>query len=429
MKKRVVLTGLGAVVPHGHSVAQAWPRIRDGESAVGRITYYDPNGHKTQIAAQVPEGFDAPQTCGPFALSDDAMRFVWGATREALAQAHLDNEGGPSARRAVVCTTGVGPATLGSLGGEMVRSVPPDDDPWKADLGQFFSQIADAPDAIEMRGFLVDDCAPLVSWMAAAPQTYNVASACAAGTHALADAVAIIERDEADVVVASGVCTGINAVLVNGFSILGALSTRNDDPEGASRPFDSDRDGFILAEGAATIVVESLDHALARGATPLAEVLGWGLSCDAYRLTDPEPGGTGMSLSMQRALEYAGLAPSDIDYVNAHGTSTPYNDAAETLAIRNTFGAHTDALPVSSSKSMFGHLIQAAGLLEAIVCVKSLEDGWIPPTINSQNQDPACDLDIVPNHGRAQDIQRVMSNSFGFGGQNATIILKRWESS
>jgi len=428
MKPSVVITGLGAVVPHGHSVAEAWPKIAAGESAVDRISLYDPSGHITQIGAEVKPGFEAPERIGPFALDYSALRYTWGAVHEALQQAGLgDDVGNLDPKRAVVATTGVSRATLEAIGPTMMRCYGPVENPWRMDLHDFFVEMPKAPEAPELLPFLLEEAAPMAAWLAGAGQTWNVASACASGSHALADAAALIENGEAEVVVAVGVCTGINPALVTGFAILGALSTRNDDPQAASRPFDKGRDGFVLGEGAACMVLESAEHAAARGAKPLAELAGWGLSCDSYRLTDPQPEGIGMSLAMQRALDHAGLEPTAIDYINAHGTSTAYNDSAETMAVRTTFGAHANNIPVSSSKSMFGHLIQAAGLLEGIVCTKAIEDSWVPPTINYSDPDPACDLDVVPNVGRKADLELVMSNSFGFGGQNATIILRRPE--
>jgi 3-oxoacyl-[acyl-carrier-protein] synthase II len=415
---------MGAVAPHGHSVAEIWPRVRSGEPAVARIAAYDPAGHVCQIAAEVPPGFSSPASAGPIALGYRAIQFLWGAAHEALQESGDASAAGQHhPRRGAIVTTGVSQTTLGAFGGSMVRTLGLGADPWRADLDGFFARISTAPEVASLGDFLLEEAGPLLAWMNGAGRCWNVASACAAGSQALADAAAMIARDEADQVLVGGVCTGINPFMVNGFAILGALSCRNDEPAAASRPFDRDRDGFVMAEGAAAMVLEREDHARARGAPVLARLAGWGLSCDGYRLTDPRPDGSGMRMAMERALARARLRPDDIDYVNAHGTSTPYNDAAESAALKTVFGERSPQLPVSSSKSMFGHMIQAAGIMEAIVCVRALDEGFAPPTINHDHPDPACGLDVIPNRGRALPMRWVMSNSFGFGGQNATVIL------
>jgi 3-oxoacyl-[acyl-carrier-protein] synthase II len=256
---------------------------------------------------------------------------------------------------------------------------------------------------------------------------FCVASACATGNHAIGEAFETIRRGDAPVIIAGGTDAALTPLCLSAFHRTGALSTRNDDPQHASRPFDAQRDGFVFGEGAAALILERLDHALARGATPLAEIIGYGASADAFHVTAPDENGYGAILSMRRALKKASLQPSDVDYINAHGTSTPLNDKTETLAIKTLFGEHAYGLPISSTKSMTGHLIGAAGAVEAIACIQTLLTGWIHPTINYEEPDPDCDLDYVPNRPRQADVRIALSNSFGFGGHNATLIFKKYE--
>ena len=259
--------------------------------------------------------------------------------------------------------------------------------------------------------------------MMGAQRVCTAASACASGSHAILDAVHSIRLGRADAVLTGGVCTPVTRSMMPGFAMLSALTSRNDDPAAASRPFDRDRDGFIMAEGCSLVVLEELEAARARGADILGEVLGVGIATDSYRLTDPEPTGRGMGQAMRRAMADAGVGPADVDYVNAHGTSTKLNDAAETRAIKASFGDRASTLPVSSSKSMFGHLIHAAGVTEAIVCLQTIRNGVITPTINQENSDPECDLDYVPNVAREANVRIACNNSFGFGGQNVSVLL------
>jgi 3-oxoacyl-[acyl-carrier-protein] synthase II len=254
-----------------------------------------------------------------------------------------------------------------------------------------------------------------------------VVSACASGTNALGEAAEVIRRGDADVILTGGSESVIVPIAIAGMAVMSALSTRNHDPERASRPFDKDRDGFLMGEGSAVLVLESLEHALGRGAPILAEVTGYGTSNDAYHISAPAENGAGAALCMQLALDSAGLRPADISYINAHGTSTPLNDKSETAAIKTVFGEHAYHVPISSTKSMTGHLLGAAGALEALVCVKTLQENILPPTINYTTPDPDCDLDYVPNQPRKVPTRHVMSNSFGFGGHNATIILSRYD--
>jgi 3-oxoacyl-[acyl-carrier-protein] synthase II len=256
---------------------------------------------------------------------------------------------------------------------------------------------------------------------------FSISSACATGSHAIGEAVELIRRGDADVMICGGSEAGTHPVSLSALGNMGALSRRNDEPERASRPFDAERDGFVMAEGAGALIVESLEHAKDRRARIRAEVIGYGASADAFHITAPEESGAGAVQAMIGALRDAGLAPDGVDYINAHGTSTPLNDGIETQAIRAVFGDHADRLAVSATKSMTGHLMGAAGAVEAIACVRSLETGWVHPTVNYENPDPACDLDYVPNHPRLVRPRIVLSNSFGFGGHNACVIFRRWE--
>ena len=427
-RARVVVTGMGVVVPHGDDIDAVYGRITRGENECARITAFDPTGFLCQIGSEVKYTFEAPTQVGPYTVHNEALRFVVGAADRAIRYAGLEAATGDAQdRRTVVLSTGVGPANIDFLGPIALRIHGDDSDPYTSDMASFYANAPDEPEAVGLDEFHLDTAAPSCAVLLGAAHVHNTASACASGSHAIADAAAIIARGEADVALAGGVCTPVTRVLVPGFAMLQALSTRNDDPEHASRPFDAGRDGFVMGEGAAVMILESEEHAKARGATILCELAGWGYSCDAYRLTDPQPEGEGMALCMSRALESAGVAPEQVDHVNAHGTSTAYNDRAETLAIKHALGAHAYSTPVSSNKSMFGHLIHAAGALEGCLSVKTILEGIIPPTINYTEQDPLCDLDYVPNEGRAAKVDVILKNSFGFGGMNVSVVYRRYE--
>jgi 3-oxoacyl-[acyl-carrier-protein] synthase II len=278
-----------------------------------------------------------------------------------------------------------------------------------------------------LEDWFVDQAAPALAHMMGADRVSTAASACASGSHTLMDAVNLIRLGRADQVLAGGVCTPVTRSMMPGFAMLSALTTRNDDPAAASRPFDAGRDGFIMAEGCSLLVLEELSSAQARGATIYGEIMGVGIATDAYRLTDPEPTGRGMAAAMTAAMADAGVQPENIDYINAHGTSTKLNDAAETLAMKTALGSHALTTPVSSSKSMFGHLIHAAGCTEAIICLHSIREGVLTPTINQETTDPDCDLDYVPNVAREASVRLALNNSFGFGGQNVSVVLGSYD--
>ena len=426
--RRVVITGLGVVVPHGDDIDDVYRQIAAGTNICGRITKFDPTGYPCQIGSEVKYAPDAPAVVGPYTVHNPALQYTAGAAKKALAYAGIEPATGEDCdRRAVVVSTGVGPANIHFLGPIARRLHGKDADPYKADLGSFYDYAPGEPEAEGMDDFHLDTAAPICAVMLGAAHVYNTASACASGSHTVADAGALIRRGEADVVLAGGICTPVTRVLVPGFAMLQALSTRNDDPARASRPFDLGRDGFVMGEGAAMLVLESEEHAKARGATILGELAGWGYSCDSYRLTDPQPEGVGMALCMALALDSAGIGAESVQHVNAHGTSTSLNDAAETMAIKKALGEHAYKIPVSSNKSMFGHLIHAAGALEGCLSVKTILEGIVPPTINYEEPDPRCDLDYVPNVGREMNVDTILKNSFGFGGMNVSVVYRRYE--
>jgi 3-oxoacyl-[acyl-carrier-protein] synthase II len=451
MSRRVVITGMGTVTPHADDVDRLFAQLCEGVSAVGRITRFDPAGMPSQVAAEVKYEVLAPERAGPYDLRPRAMRFAWRAAEKALQDAGLHapdpDDHAARARRAVHLTVGVGSTALEALGPLMLRAWgtptdgaaagsstgpsagPPSGPPPEPDLPAFRRAAGADPEAIRpIEDWFIDQAAAALGLQFGAARVATAASACASGSHAILDAMNLVRLGHADAVLCGGVCTPITRSMMPGFALLSALTTgRNDEPAAASRPFDAGRDGFIMAEGCSLLVLEDLDSARRRGARIYAELLGAGIASDSYRLTDPEPTGRGMRTAMQRALADAGLGADAVDYVNAHGTSTKMNDAAETRAIKETLGARAYEVPVSSCKSMFGHLIHAAGATEAIVCVKSIHTGVLSPTINQETKDPDCDLDYVPNVAREHKMRIVLKNSFGFGGQNVSLVISAWD--
>ena len=434
MRRRVVVTGLGTVTPHADDVDRLFAQLCEGVSAVERICSFDPVDLPPQIAAEVRYPIEGPDFLGPYDLRPRAMRFSWAAAQRALASAGLSelalDDHAARARRAVHLAVGVGSTAIEALGGITLQAWGAPIVSTKRDLPAFRRAAVehDAEVAV-LQDWFVDQAAPALATMLGAASVTTAASACASGSHALLDAVARIRLNQSDVVLTGGVCTPVTRSMMPGFSMLSALTTANDNPAAASRPFDMDRSGFIMAEGCSLLVLEELEHAVARGATIHGEVLGVGIATDSYRLTDPEPEGRGMGDAMRRALLDGGLSGADVHYVNAHGTSTKMNDAAETKAMKRVFGGRDAVPPVSSSKSMFGHLIHAAGVTEAIVCLESIKAGRVHPTINHETPDPECDLDYVPNVARDLTVDVAMSNSFGFGGQNVSVLLGRYDGS
>ncbi|MFZ8843852.1 beta-ketoacyl-ACP synthase II [Thermoflexus sp.] len=409
---RVVITGMGAITPLGNDVETFWRNVVAGRSGVGPITLFDASAMKTRIAAEV-KGFDPEAWFGrkEARRMDRYVQFALAAAQQALQDARLDPAHVDRERVGVILGTGIGGI------GALVQGVE--------------TLMTRGPDRISpfMVPMMLADTAPGLIAIAYGFRGPNMAvvTACASGTNAIGEAMHLIRRGDADVVIAGGAEAAILPVAVAAFNVMGAISTRNEEPERASRPFDRTRDGFVMGEGAGILILERLEHARARGARIYAEVVGYGTSADAYHITAPLENGEGAALAMRRALADAGLSPRDIDYINAHGTSTPLNDKSETQAIKAVFGEAAYDVPISSTKSMIGHLLGAAGAVEAIVCLRAITDGVIPPTINYEHPDPECDLDYVPNVARRRPVRTAMSNSFGFGGHNACVIFRRYE--
>jgi 3-oxoacyl-[acyl-carrier-protein] synthase II len=399
---------MGAVTPLGNNLTDTWSNILSGKSGAGAITHYDSSEHKIQIAAEV-KGFDGAEIFGNrnARKMDRFTQFALAAAQEALDEADLSITDENRDKIGIVIGTGIG------------------------GIGTVYQQFGVLKDKGPMRvsPFLVpmmlpDSAAGTVAIeLGARGPNMSVVTACASGTNAVGEAAAVISRGDADVIIAGGAEAAIVPISMAGLGIMKAMSTRHDSPEQASRPFDKNRDGFLMGEGSGILILESYEHAIARGANILAEVSGYGITNDAFHMTHPAENGAGAALCMEMALDRAGLTINDIGYINAHGTSTPLNDKSETAAIKTVFGEQAYNVPISSTKSMTGHLLGGSGAIEAIFCTRALVDQILPPTINYETPDPECDLDYVPNTARKANIQHVMSNSFGFGGHNGTIIL------
>ncbi len=407
--RRVVVTGLGMVSPLGNSVAATWEGILAGRSGIGPITRFDTTGLETTIAGEL-KGFEPAEYLDRKEIRR-ADRF---AQMAVVAAGHALKDGGfaitPENAPRVGVAFGSG---IGGVSTVVDNVLSHAKDPRKVSAFMIPMMIMDmAAGEIAMK------------YGAKGPNMALV-SACASSAHAIGEATDTISRGQADVMLAGGSEAGLIKIAIAAFNQARALSTRNDEPERASRPFDRDRDGFVFSEGAGCLVLEALDHARARGARPLAEVIGYGATADAYHVTAPAEGAEGAVRAMRMAIADAGISPTEVQYVNAHGTSTPANDGAETAAIKTVFGKHAYELAVSSTKSMTGHSLGAAGAMEAIFCVLAMRDGVLPPTINLENPDPVCDLDYVPNRARPAPLRVVMSNSMGFGGHNASLVLRK----
>lgn len=408
MKKRIVITGLGCVSPLGNDVESTWRAALAGQSGAGRITHFDPSEYKTQIAAEV-KGFVPSQHFDhrDARRMDRYSQFAVVAARQALEASGLDITDDNRLRIGAVVGTGIG--GLGTIQEQM--AIFHENGPTRV-----------SPFLVPM--MLADTAGGMIAiHMQIQGPNLAVVTACATGTNAVGEAAEVIRRGHADVMLAGGSEAAIVPIAIAGLCSMTAMTTRNDDPERASRPFDAERDGFLMGEGSAILVLESLEHAQARGARILAEVQGYGVTNDAYHISAPAENGRGAADCMRMALDYGDIDIQDIDYINAHGTSTALNDKSETAAIKTVFGEMAYDVPVSSTKSMTGHLMGASGALEAMFCTLALRDNILPPTINYENPDPECDLDYVPNQARQVKISKIMSNSFGFGGHNATIIL------
>ncbi len=414
MSRRVVVTGLGTVNPLGLDVETFWKAALEGKSGIGEITHFDASHMKARIAGEITD-FD-PEV---YIERKEARRLdrydqlFWASSHQALADAGISyEEDDPAAMRAGVSVgSGIGGMISFQNGIDTMRQRGPDRVS-PLTITQIISNMAAGLVSIRYNLF--------------GPNTCTV-TACAASANAIGDAAEIIKRGAADVMVAGGAEAPVCEFALAGFAQSRALSLNNDDPQGASRPFDADRDGFVMGEGAATLILEEREHALARNAHIYGEVVGYGMSSDGYHVTLPRPGGGGAARAMQHALDDAGLAAADIDYINAHGTSTKANDATETAAIKTVFGESAYATPISSTKSMTGHLLGGAGALESLVCILAIRDGVVPPTINYTTPDPECDLDYVPNEARPVDVDKAMTNSFGFGGHNVSLIFAKAE--
>ena len=412
MSRRVVVTGLGMITPLGHNACDTWEALVAARSGTGRITLFDPTGYDSQVAAEVKD-FDPARYMDrkEARRADRFTQFTFVAANEALKQSGYTIGENDGTRVAVVVGTAIGGITTLLAEYDVLREKGP---------GRV------SPFVVPM---MLPDMASgqLSIKLGAKAVNYSLVSACASGADSIGEAANIIRRGDADVALAGGAEAAITPLAMAGFAAARALTTSNGDPEGCSRPFDARRDGFVMAEGAGVLVLEAEEHARARGANVLAELAGYGATSDAFHITQPDQNGEGAARAMRIALAHAGLEPDDIHYLNAHGTSTPLNDRLETLAIKKVFGEYAYELPVSSTKSMLGHMLGAAGAVEAAISVLAIQHGILPPTANYREPDPACDLDYVPNVARSASVEAVMSNSLGFGGHNASLVFRRWQ--
>lgn len=413
-KRRVVVTGVGLITPLGTGTEKSWENLLDGRSGIRKITQFDATHFPCQVAGEVPD-FEINQfiEIKEQKKMDRFIHFAFAAAKMAVEDSGLKITKDNADRIGVLVGSGIG----GLSAIEHYHTILLEKGPKR--ISPFFIPM-----------LIINLAAGQISihFGAKGPNS-AVATACASGTHSIGDAFKIIKRGEADAMISGGTEAVITPLAVGGFSSMKALSTRNNEPEKASRPFDRNRDGFVMGEGAGIMVLEDMEHALNRGAKIYAEIIGYGMTGDAYHITSPPPEGEGAARCMRASLKDANIHPEEIEYINAHGTSTKYGDELETQAIKSVFGKHAYKFAVSSTKSMTGHLLGAAGGVEGVICALSIFNKIIPPTINLENPDPECDLDYVPNKARAMDINVAMSNSFGFGGTNACIIFKRYTDS
>lgn len=409
-KNRVVITGLGIISPVGNDVSSFWNSLKTGKGGVGPLTSFDATNFDSRIAAEV-KGFDP----GLYGMDPKEARrtakfvqYAIAASKQAIESSGMDLNKENKERIGVLIGSGIGSLYVIEEEHKIMLSKGP------SRLSPFLIPMLIVNEASGYVGIKFGLKGPNLC----------VATACASGSHAVGDAFRIIERGDADVMIAGGTESCIVPTAVGGFCALRALSKRNDNPGKASRPFDRDRDGFVMAEGCGLVVMETLEHANKRKANIIAEMAGFGMTCDAYHITAPDPDGEGAARAMTLALADAGLKPEEVDYINAHGTSTKLNDKVETLSMKRAFGAHAKKVMVSSTKSMTGHLLGAAGGVEFVACCLAIRDGVVPPTINYEYPDPDCDLDYVPNTARESKVKVCMSNSLGFGGHNASLVVK-----
>jgi 3-oxoacyl-[acyl-carrier-protein] synthase II len=412
-KRRVVVTGIGMISPLGVGNEPTWQGLLEGRSGIGPITKFDAADYTTRIAGEV-KGFNPEQWIEKKEVkkSDTFIHYAVAAAQMAVDDAGLDTRKEDGDRVGVIIGSGIGGLPLiEEMHKKLLERGP-------SRVSPFF-----------IPGLIVNLASGQISIRFGCKGPSSApATACATGAHAIGDSARVIRHDDADVMFAGGSEAVITPLAVGGFAAMRALSTRNDEPQRASRPWDAQRDGFVMGEGAGIVILEEREHALARGARIYCELTGYGMSSDAYHITSPSEDGDGMARVMVRALKDAGLKPEQIEYINAHGTSTPIGDKVETAAIKKVFGEHAYKLAVSSTKSMTGHLLGAAGGLESAIAAKVVQEGILPPTINYENPDPQCDLDYVPNKARKADVRHVLSNSFGFGGTNATLIFSKHEA-
>jgi 3-oxoacyl-[acyl-carrier-protein] synthase II len=414
-KERVVVTGLGLVTPVGNDVETTWAALLEGTSGAAPITQFDATEQFAVRFACEVKGFDPEQYMDRKEVrrTDRFAQLALAVAAQALRHAELGEDLAPA-----------DPERVGVLIGSGIGGIATFEEQTRVMIERGPNRVS--PFFVPM--FIPDMAAGLVSMRYGAKgPNYATVSACSSSAHAVGNAFRLVQGGEADVMITGGTEATVTPLAIAGFSNMKALSTRNDSPGTASRPFDAERDGFVLGEGAGMMILESLRHALDRGAPILGEIVGYGQSADAHHMTAPAPEGAGAQLAMRAALRDAGLQPGEVGYVNAHGTSTPANDVNETLAIKAVFGEAARRLVVGSTKSMTGHLLGAAGAVEGIVCALVTQHGRIPPTINFSTPDPACDLDYAHNEARAKDVQAALTNSFGFGGHNVCLALRRWE--
>jgi 3-oxoacyl-[acyl-carrier-protein] synthase II len=411
-RRRVVVTGIGMISPLGVGNEPTWQGLLEGRSGVGPITKFDASAYACRIAGEV-KGFNAEDWIEKKEVkkSDTFIHYAVAAAQMAVTDSGLDTSKEDQDRIGVIIGSGIGGLPLiEEMHKKLIEKGP-------SRMSPFF-----------IPGLIVNLASGHISIRFGCKGPSSApATACATGAHAIGDSMKIIRYDEADIMFAGGSEAVISPLAVGGFAAMRALSTRNDEPQRASRPWDLERDGFVMGEGAGIVILEEREHALARGAKIYCELTGYGMSSDAFHITSPSEDGSGMARVMATALKDAKLQPTDIEYINAHGTSTPVGDRTETIAIKTIFGEHAYKLAVSSTKSMTGHLLGAAGGLETAIAALAVKEGILPPTINYENPDPACDLDYIPNKARKVAVRHVMSNSFGFGGTNATLILSKHE--
>ncbi|MFL3657529.1 MAG: beta-ketoacyl-ACP synthase II [Opitutales bacterium] len=409
--QRVVVTGLGAITPLGLDVDSFYQGLLEGKNGITRIEAFDTEKYTCKIGGEIKD-FEATNYMDPKAArrNDRFVHFAFAACKEAVARAGLDMDQEDPDRVGVFIGSGIGGMdTIEKNCRKLIEGGPRKVSPFM--IPALISNMASGVIGIEL---------------GAMGPNFSIVSACATGAHAIGESLKTLRLGEADVMIAGGSEATITGLSYSGFCSMKAMTTNNDDPAHASRPFDANRDGFVMGEGAGVLVLESLKHAQKRGAEILCELVGYGASCDANHITAPHPEGKGLIGAMKRAMTSGKVNTGEIDYINAHGTSTPYNDKFETLAVKSLFGEHSKSLPMSSTKSMTGHLLGAAGGVESVACVRMLQTGNIAPTMNYQTPDPDCDLDYVPNEAREAKLSVAMSNSLGFGGQNASLIFKAY---